>query len=390
MMTVIIFLIVLSFLVIAHEWGHFIVAVKSGMKVYEFGLGFPPRVLGAYKDPKTKKWVFVWGKGKSSLKDAVDGEPSIEEYPTTLYSLNLLPLGGFVKIKGENGESKNDKDSFGSHPYYKKAGVLVAGVVMNVVVAAMLLAIGFTIGLPTNVTNQQDLTDGATIEKGPWVSIEQVKEGSTAKEGGLTFGDKITKVDDLILKNSNEFIAYISQTTSTNVSLVVEREGEALSKEIEVRGKPGETGRIGAAIIDVAHVSYPWYTSILKGITASISILGAIYYSFFVLIKGMIMGSGGAMEVSGPVGIASIVGKSARLGIQYLINVTAMISLSLAAINILPIPALDGGRLVFVTFEKIFKKPVPLKYEQLAHTLGFLLLMALIVWVTFKDITSLI
>jgi len=161
MLTLIIFLAVLSVLVIAHEWGHFIVARKSGMKVYEFGLGFPPRLGGVYKNPKTGKWRWVWGNGKSSLKQTAGGEKREQEYPTTLYSFNWLPLGGFVKIKGENGEARNEKDSFMYHSLWKRALVLVAGVTMNFILAALLLAGGLMIGLPTDISGGVD--DSAVI-----------------------------------------------------------------------------------------------------------------------------------------------------------------------------------------------------------------------------------
>ena len=129
-MTIIIFIIILGIIVLAHEFGHFITARKSGMKVYEFGIGFPPRAIGVYRDPKTKKFVWVFGKGKTKLKQAVAGEEIEEqEFPATLYSLNWLPIGGFCKIKGENGEKAVEPDSFGYQKAWKKVIVLSAGVI---------------------------------------------------------------------------------------------------------------------------------------------------------------------------------------------------------------------------------------------------------------------
>jgi len=143
-------------------------------------------------------------------------------------------------------------------------------------------------------------------------------------------------------------------------------------------------------LADAGVVRYPWYLAIWKGIIGALVGAVNIFVAFILLIKGLILGQGLAFDVAGPVGIAVVVGESARLGVAYLINVMAMLSLSLAVINILPIPALDGGRLLFVLIERIFKKPVPLKYEQMAHTLGFLLLMVLIVVVTWRDIVGLL
>lgn len=378
MMTTVVFLLVLSLLVVVHEWGHFYIAKKSGMKVHEFGLGFPPRVFGAYKD-ENGKWKFVFKKNKNQN----------DEYVSTLYSFNWLPLGGFVRIKGENGEKSNEKDSFGYQKFYKKAAVLVAGVVMNIALASVLLGFGFLIGIPSDITGVTEFTDGAYISEGPWVTVQQVKENSVAEEQGVVFSDRLVKLNNKEIKSTQSFIDFVKNTQDKNITVDVEHEGKLTQKIFTLQGNPGDNSRLGAAISDVAIIKYPWYLALYKGITSAFSALIGIYIAFFVLIKELLLGNGLAFEVSGPVGIASIVGQSARMGVQYLVQVTAMISLSLAAINILPIPALDGGRLVFVVIEKITKKPVPFKYEQLAHAIGFLLLMVLIIVVTYKDITNL-
>ncbi len=146
---------------------------------------------------------------------------------------------------------------------------------------------------------------------------------------------------------------------------------------------------MGVVLADAGMIRYPWHIAIGKGFMAAVFGLVNIFIAFFVLIKELILGRGLAFDVSGPVGIAVVVGQSAKLGFNYLLNVTAMISLSLAAMNILPIPALDGGRALFVILEKIFRKPVSMRYEQMAHTIGFVLLMALIVVITGRDVLNL-
>lgn len=388
MMTVLIFLIVLSVLVLAHEWGHFIVAKKSGMKVHEFGWGFPPRACGAYKDPKTNKWVFVWGKGKSNLKETVGGEARQEEYPTTLYSVNWLPLGGFVKIKGENGEDAAASDSFASQKIWKRALVLVAGVVMNFILAVVLLGIGFMIGLPTDISGGVD--KHAIIVQKPFVSIQQVEKDSPAEKSGLVFGDTVTAFNAAPITSSEQLRGLIKEAGFTPSKIEVEREGEKMTLEVAPAKIGGEDApRLGVMLADAGIVRYPWYLALYKGLVAASIGLINIFVAFFLLIKGLIVGEGMAFDVSGPVGIATVVGQSARMGIQYLINVSALISLSLAAMNILPIPALDGGRLLFVMIEAIIRRPVPVRYEQAAHSIGFLLLMALIVVVTYRDIARL-
>ncbi|PIT86213.1 MAG: RIP metalloprotease RseP [Candidatus Magasanikbacteria bacterium CG10_big_fil_rev_8_21_14_0_10_43_6] len=390
MLTIILFVLVLSLLVFVHEFGHFVAARKSGMKVHEFGFGFPPRAVGVYKDPKTGTWKWVKGAKKQDLKNTVGGgdREDQDEYPSTVYSLNWLPLGGFVRIKGENGEEANAPDSFGYQKTWKKVVVLVAGVTMNFVLAAVLLGFGFMIGLPTDVTDGLD-ESGILIGE-PTVVIQQVEHDSPADMAGLKSGDTIHAIDDIAIHNTKEMIEYVADHAGEQLSVFITRGEEKQTVDITpIQDQETEQVRIGVAIADAAIVRYPWYLAIWKGLVAAVLGTIGIFVGFFILIKGLLFGQGLAFDVAGPVGIASIIGDSARLGINYLINVTAMISLSLAVINILPIPALDGGRLVFVLIEKICKKKVSLKYEQLAHTIGFVLLLILIIVVTVRDVSGL-
>ncbi|MBD3311614.1 MAG: RIP metalloprotease RseP [Candidatus Magasanikbacteria bacterium] len=390
MLTVLAFIIVLGLLVFVHEFGHFITARKSGMKVYEFGFGYPPRAFGFYKDPKTKKIVWVWGKSKKSgLKETVGGDERVEEYPATLYSINWLPIGGFVKIKGESGEKQDEPDSFGYQKAWKKIVVLVAGVTMNFLLAAILFSTGFMVGLPVDVTGQQD--DRAIIIEEPKVLVQMTEKKSPAEEAGIQFGDKILQINDNEIENSAQVPELIKEIGFNELSLTIEREGE--SKEVKLTPANLDSSgdpKIGVSLVEAGIVRYPWYIALYKGFVAAGVTLLNIFIIFYVVIKNLIIGNGMITDVSGPVGIAVMIGQSARLGISYLINITAMLSLSLAVINILPIPALDGGRIIFVLFEKIFRRPVPLKYEQIAHTIGFLLLMLLVIVVTGRDILGLI
>ena len=377
MLTIIIFILILGLLVLVHEFGHFITARKSGMKVFEFGFGFPPRVMGVYRDSDTKKLVWKFGKEK-------------EEIPTTVYSLNLLPLGGFVRIKGEDGGQANEPDSFGFQKAWKRAVVLVAGVTMNVVLAGALLSFGFMIGLPTDLS--VDPGKYAVIVEQAQVMVQAVDKASPAEEAGIKFGDRILKIDGQEIKSSEGMVDYVQANFEKEMLLLVERGGTQTELKMTPRlVKPGEgSPRLGVMLADAGIVRYPWYIALYKGfIAAGIGLIN-IFIAFYLLIKNLILGQGLMFEVSGPVGIAVMVGQSARLGISYLINVTAMISLSLAAINILPIPALDGGRILFILIEKIIRRPLPMKYEQFAHTIGFVLLMILIVAVTGRDIWGLI
>ncbi len=397
MMTVILFLLILSLLVFVHEFGHFLAARKMGMKVYEFALGFPPLAIGVYRDPKTKKLVWVRGKKKVSRDtlSAGGGKETIEhaEYPATLYSLNWLPLGGFCKIKGENGEEGQSNDSFSGQKAWRRVVVLVAGVTMNFLLAVVLLGIGFLVGLPTDISGGLD--PKAQLVQPAQVILQQVEKSSPAHDAGFQFGDIIVSLNNDPVQNSQQMTEYVRARADQLLEVKILRKVDGKNQELVLPVTPrvlddgSKTPRLGVILADAAIVRYPWYIAFGKGFMAAIFGLMNIFMSFYLLIKGLILGQGLAFDISGPVGIASVIGQSAKLGIQYLINVTAMISLSLAAMNILPIPALDGGRVFFVVLEKIFRKPVPMRYEQVAHTIGFILLLVLIVVVTTRDVAGL-
>ncbi len=388
MVTILLFIVILGVLVVVHEWGHYYSAKKFGIKVHEFGFGYPPRAFGWYRDPKTKKIVWIWGKGKSSLKETVSGNEQNSEFPGMLWSINWLPLGGFVRIKGENGERAKEADSFGYHKAWKRITVLAAGVIMNFILAAVVLGFGFMIGLPTDLS--EGIDKHAQIVEAPSVIVESVEEGLPADVAGMVFGDKITSVDGVLVAGANDLIEYIKTHGDNEVTVRIMRGQEELDIKLTPTVTDGESApRLGISIAEAGIIRYPWYIAIYKGFAAAGIGLITIFVSFYYLIGSLVTGQGLMFDIAGPVGIAQIVGQSAKLGFHYVLNVVAMLSLSLAAINILPIPALDGGRILFIIIEKIIGRPVSMKYEQLAHTIGFLLLMALVVVVTWRDIAKL-
>jgi len=389
-MTIIIFILILGLLVLVHEWGHFICARKTGMRVEEFGFGFPPRAFGVYKNPVTGKFKWVWGKGKSSLKETVGGKAMTgDEFPNTVYSLNWLPLGGFCKIKGENGEAMAEPDSFGFQKAWKRALVLVAGVSMNFLLACILLGIGFMIGLPADMSMGVD--DKAIVVEPAQVMVQAISKDSPADKAGLAYGDTILSLDGQAVVSTENMITYIQAHQDDEIAVVVQRVEEQLTYNLtpELLRETDEYEQIGLILADAGIIRYPWYVAIYKGFIAGAIGVINIVFSFYIVIKNLILGQGLVFEVAGPVGIAVMVGDSLRLGVNYLINLTAMLSLVLAVINILPIPALDGGRILFIGIEKLIRRPVPIKYEQMAHTIGFVLLMALIVVVTWRDVAGL-
>lgn len=388
MLTVLIFLIVLTLVVLVHEAGHFFVAKWSGMKVYEFGWGFPPRAFGFYKDPKTAKIKWVRGSSKENLKEVAGGTETVEEFPATLYSVNWLPLGGFVKIKGENDHNAGP-DSFAAKSRTKRLITLLAGVIMNFLLAAILLGLGFMIGLPTNVTELND--PKAIVVEAPEVMIQGVEKDSPASQAGVKPGDRVLAINAEPMETAAELVSFVKNHPQDVLAVEIKRAEDIFTLEIKPSLVAGaDTPRLGVVLADAGMVRYPWYLALIKGFQAAGVGFISIFTSFYTLIKGLFAGTGAAMGVSGPVGIAVAVGESARLGFSYLINITAMISLSLAAMNVLPIPALDGGRALFVIIESIFRKKVPAKIEQIVHGTGFILLLALILVITWRDIAALL
>ena len=377
MFTLLIFIAVLAVLVLTHEFGHFIVARKNGIKVEEFGFGFPPRLVGIHK--VGGKWRVVWGNKKVQHEVAES-----EHLPGTVYSINWLPLGGFVKIKGEDAADENakDPDSFASKKAWQKASVLVAGVLMNVITATVLLSIGFMIGSPT-------ASDGSDADKpqNRELQVVEVLSGKPAEAAGVKPEDAIVKIDSIENPTLKDFQAYTNSHRDQEIAITIKRGEELITKTM----KPivyEETGRagIGVELVEIGFIKYPWHQAIYQGIISTGTELKRVAMGFGFLIKAIFTDDKAAGGVSGPVGVAIITGKFARLGFRYLLKLTALLSLNLALLNILPIPALDGGRLLFVVIGKIIRRPVTPRVEQFVHMIGFLLLMALVVAVTVNDI----
>jgi regulator of sigma E protease len=354
LVTIIVFILILSVLVFVHELGHFFTARKSGIAVEEFGLGFPPR---------------IWGKKKGG----------------TLYSVNWIPLGGFVKIKGEDGENRQDADSFGHKGFWTKSLVLSAGVLMNVVLAFVLLSFGFMFGLPQALDNSEL---NAPYVKGVKVQITAVIKDSPAAAAGIKANDQIIRLNGQEVQNEDQVLNYIKEHQEEEIVLSLASAGQI--KDVSV--KPGQVAgyeggkALGINIVQVGLVKYGFWASWYHGLTATGILLFRIVLAFYGLLKNLIMGAGVAADLSGPVGVAVLTGQVVDLGLAYVIQFAAMLSLNLAVINFFPFPALDGGRFLFLVIEKIRRKPNNQKVENLIHNLGFSLLMLLIVFITYRDL----
>ncbi|MCX6766263.1 MAG: RIP metalloprotease RseP [Candidatus Moranbacteria bacterium] len=376
MFTVLIFIIILGLLVFVHELGHFLVARRNGVMAEEFGFGFPPRIFGLFKT-KNGKRKLVWGS-----KEVVSTD--------TIYSVNWIPLGGFVKIMGEDGEEKRDPKSFASKSAFTRTRILAAGVAMNFLLAAVLLSIGYFVGIPQAV----DDTVAGNL-KNEKIQIIETIPGTPASQMGIQVGDQIVGAveenDQVARFNTIEDVQnYINAKKGQEIRLDVKRGNETLDLTGTPRTDfPASEGALGISLVKTAIVSYPWYESIWRGVQTTVDLAGMIIVAFGNLLWKLITGHSVGMDVSGPVGIAVFTGQVAKLGFIYILQFTALLSVNLAIINILPIPALDGGRILFIIIEKLKGKPVSQKFEARAHNIGFALLITLMVAVTFRDVARL-
>lgn len=383
MMTLIVFLLVLSVLVLVHEFGHFFVARRFKIRIEEFGLGFPPRAIGCYKNKFGKRVKVKGTRSFESLESSKD-EKKHPKKGSTIYSLNWLPLGGFVKIKGQDGDNAEDSDSFASKPIYQRALVLVAGVVMNVILAWFLFSFGYMVGLPQTT---DDLGKNARISEQS-VLVADVLEDSAAFKAGLESGDTILEIEGEKIETEKELQDIISKRAEAETNILISRNGEELSI-VASPEKAGDRGVLGISIFSAGKVSYPFFSAFIEGAKTTIWVLEAIFLGFIGLFRDMFSGVAVGDQFAGPIGIANITGEAAKLGFVYLLQFTALLSLNLAILNILPFPALDGGRLVFLLVEKIKGRPVKKAIENLMNNIGFLLLIILIIFITIKDVIKL-
>jgi len=389
-MNILLVILLFSVLILIHELGHFVAAKKFGVKIEEFGLGYPPRIFGFYK--KDKKWIFI---GRDTKK-------KIRKIDKTIYSLNWIPFGGFLKIFGENREEKKEsssqksskkqkkirKDSFEAQSALKRSIIILNGVFFNVIFAMLLLIIMFASGAP--VVSDEETTVPLKNEA---VIISEVVNGSPASEAGLSMGDKILDVaifgeDGLINISAVEDVQnFTNNNKGEKIVLTIQRGGEIIEKEIIPRVEfPEDEGPMGIAIMKTGIARYPWYEAIKKGVVYTFQLLQAILFGFYTIFKSLLTKGKMVGQVAGPVGIFQLTSQAASMGISYFIHFGAMISLNLAVLNALPIPALDGGRFLFILIEKIKGSPISAKVERVTNSAAFLLLILLMIFITIRDI----
>lgn len=368
-------------LVVAHEYGHFLVAKKKGVEVEEFGVGFPPKIFGR----KMGKGIF-------------------EGY----YTVNLLPLGGFVRLKGEHDADK-EKGAFRSVSTSAKLQIMLAGVLVNYLLAVVLFTIVAWVGMPQLVPNQFSVKSNETISRSDVVS-NFVDEGSPAASAGIVSGDIIKSINNQSISTSQELIDAAKSNAGQEVTISFIHKGDTRqsettllsSQEVEAsKQTDNPKGYLGVVPTEYKLATYTWAAPVVAvGSTVQFSwlTLKAIGSSLAALGKAFVnavTGDGTAAKqeaskasenVSGPVGIFAILQQGTALGYQFILFVIALISLTLAIMNFLPIPALDGGRAFVMLLFRAMKKPLTAKREELIHGTGFALLILLFVVITIVDV----
>jgi len=367
-MNILIFIVILFILVVSHEFGHFIVAKLNNIRVDEFSFGFPPKIFG-------------------------------KKIGETTYNLNALPLGGYVKIFGENpdDESMTGPDSgrsFVNKPLYVKALVLFAGVAMNFLVAWILLSIGFMSGLPSSVGA---VPDGSVVENQA-LTITSVGANSPAEKSGIKTGDKMvsleTTTDSTKLLSSNlgteNIQSFVLAHEGEDIKVSLIRGNEPIDITVVPEKNKDGNPAIGISMDMIGTLQLPVHKAVWEGLKLSGDVFVGTAVGFYNLIHSAIIGQGSMANLTGPIGIVGIVGDAASFGFIYLLSFTALISINLAVINLVPFPALDGGRLLFLLIEKIKGSRIKPQIANWTNAIGFGLLMLLMAIITYHDIVKLL
>ena len=349
-MSIIAVIIFISLLILAHEWGHFFAARTLGVRVEEFGFGFPPRLF------------FRVSNG-------------------VRYSLNLLPFGGFVKIFGEHGEGQQDRASFVSRPAWQRFIILAAGVGINVLSAWFLFSAAAVLGLP------QIAEDGVSAP----VSVIGVMPDSPAEQAGLKLGDRILEMRGgeitLRVEKEQDVIDFVQAYRGEEMTLVVARkdgmvEITALPRAIAPDGE----GPLGIALGRIVIERVPWFRAPVVGFESLVQSMSAIVQGLASLARELAITGRAPGSVSGPIGILLFARDSGALGAAYFLQFIGVLSINLAVLNFLPIPALDGGRVLFIAIEKIRGRKIAPRVEDTAHMVGFAALILLMLAVTWRDV----
>lgn len=343
--TLVVFISVLGLLILVHEAGHFISAKRVGIRVEEFGFGLPPR---------------VWRK----------------KIGETIYSFNLLPIGGFVKLTGEDEVESDDPASFASKSSAQKGLVLASGVLLNFLLAVLIFSVIFTIGVPTPVR----------------VTIEDIAPQSPAETVGLKKGDRVLAIDEVLVSYGLTLVSYIKKHLGESIVLKILRGEETFELKVVPRSKfPKDQGPLGVVIrTHFEKKSYPVWQAPFVGTGEALGLTWMMLRGLSTMFWDLVLRGIVPKDVAGPVGVAQLTGEAMSFGKLAVFQLLGFLSLNLALINALPFPALDGGRLLFVGFEAVTGKRAHPKFQKWVHTVGLAFLLILIVLVTIQDVSRIL
>lgn len=372
-MSVLIVILILVFLIVIHELGHFTIAKISGVEVEEFGIGYPPRAFSLGK----------WG--------------------GTEYTINWIPFGGFVRLLGEDGKEDLSRPemrrSFAGAAKWKQALILLAGVAGNALAAWFLFTTAFAMGTPAQVP---DGTLGARVV------VSSVIENSPADTAGIEAGDTIKSIIAEDGKGLSEFAPaavaeFVSQYGGKPLLFTYERTRidesgaqvvtDNVATVTPAHGVlPNSSGRpaLGIAMVSISDDKMPLSQAIVQGARYSVAVLDDVAKALWKLAKDAVVGQADIAGIVGPVGLVGVVGETTPYGAGRLFALAGFISMNLVIINLLPIPALDGGRLVIIGAEALIRRPLPEIAVRVINTLGFALIILLMFFVTYNDIARLI
>lgn len=435
---VVVGLIVLMILVVAHEFGHFIASRRNGVRVLEFGIGFPPRAVAWIKDEKTGKWRRLkrleWDKtgitkavgaeDKKALKTAKNREDDKKIIQKGLiFSLNWLPIGGFCQMDGESAEDER-KGTFGNASFWKKTKILFAGVAMNWLVAWIIFTILAWAGMPSFLDNQFTIEADTRVDYTP-VRVKEVREDSPAKKAGFEAGDYILEVNGEEVKNGQDIINLNKDLAGQKATYKVRKasggycpcneeicECVVLLDDAEVEltavlNSADSEYLLGVAMESSESLAHSTWSAPIVGAGLTLQLTGETFKGLGELVWNLISGVGQQLSfdgdvresgreaiqsvgdsVTGPVGIIGVLFPSfTASGPANLAFLAAVISVSLACMNVLPIPALDGGRWFLILIFKLRHKRLTKEVEEKIVARAFMILLALIVIVTILDIT---
>lgn len=373
-MEIVTLIVVLVALILAHEFGHFIVAKWFGMRVDEFGIGYPPRALTLFKKGETE------------------------------YTLNWLPFGGFVRIYGEDGEAQGTASgnseqvarpqsgrAFTDKPRYAQALVLVAGIAMNLLFAFLIFTAILAVGTPRALSPAE-----VRLAKDAHLAIAEVLSGSPAQRAGLRIGDVILSAEDGSRRFSGatpaDFTRFVERTDADTAVALVVRHANGVQETLFARSATGviETDpsrrALGVGVATVGTVPLAFPRAVAEGAQTTWYATAATAVGLYHFLIGILTARADFSQISGPIGIAGAVGTASAQGFTDLLSLVAVISINLALINIIPVPALDGGRLLFVAVETLIGKSLHPGFARAVNALGFALLVLLMLAVTAHDL----